>query len=541
METPTPGPPSAPPSPSPSGSQTVPPPLPFSATTEQTATAPIRLPDTTPRRDPQEFLTGKNLFRVGLGLLLLGLAFLLRYAIDQDWIGEGARIAAGVGTSGALLGLGLRISNSRPTYGELLQGGGVAGLYLTVFAAHRLYDMIDETTTTVFLGGVSALGIGLAIRAISERLAIVSVLGAVVAPIIATMSFYVDVIDAVYLGVVMAGAVVLYARNEWNLLFWVTQAGVSAVALASVLFAQGEGGIGVQMVLGFMWVAFVAIPASGLLLGTVQDQTPAIFGTVITSLTLGVASWALWANEVSAGVLATGATVMSLVHVLMAYEMRAKGHASLSELQLVPASVFLAGAILLMFDGPAATFALAVEGFAIALAGRRMENELTEYLGHGVFGMASSWLMLRMILVGPEGTPLFNVTAMSRVAVIGLAIGLAVFYDRMGDRATDDMTARIYASAAYLSSLVFFWVELAPVSQGFVSTAWGVLGVGAVVIGTVGSRKVITKVGVGTLLGVAVKLFLVDFASADPILRIALFFGFGIALLAVGYWMSTDD
>ena len=143
METPTTSPgPLVPP-------QASPPPLPMAATRPASAqVSGLESPVSSGARfEPTELLSGKNLFRVGLGLLLLGLAFLLRYAIDQDWIGEGARIGAGLVTSGVLVGFGLKISKTRHTYGELLQGGGVAGIYLTTFAAHRLYDMIDATTT----------------------------------------------------------------------------------------------------------------------------------------------------------------------------------------------------------------------------------------------------------------------------------------------------------------------------------------------------------------------------------------------------------
>lgn len=540
METPTPAPGPAPAAPTP-------PPIPMEAMRTDpipqfTRSEPDRVVAPAPRREPQEFLTGKNLFRVGLGLLLLGLAFLLRYAIDQNWIGEGARIAAGLATSGVLVGLGLKISATRPTYGQLLQGGGVAGMYITTFAAHRLYGMMDVATTTALLGAISAVGIGLAIQAGSEQLAIASVLGAVFVPIVVGASVYIDVIDATYLAAVIGVAVALYHRNEWKLVFWITQGAAALVAFAGVFSALDRAPNGAQMLLGLMWLAFVAVPILGSRLGQVQDDFPAIFGTTVGSLSLGIASWVLWMDLGDHWGLVAAAAGLAIIHVGLAYEFRSKGNTELSDLQLVPASVFLAAAIVLAFEGQTVTLALAAEGFALAIAGRRIENSVMEYLGHGVYSISAARMILGMVIGGSSGdTPLLNGSAMARIVVIGLAFGLAAYYDRLGDQETDESITISYAVAGFVASLLFFWVELVSISQGYVSAAWGVMGVAAIVVGTIQARKMITKVGVATLFGVATKLFLVDLASVDRIWRIALFFGFGIALLIVGYWMSNDE
>lgn len=538
METPTTSPgPLVPP-------QASPPPLPMAATRPASAqVSGLESPVSSGARfEPTELLSGKNLFRVGLGLLLLGLAFLLRYAIDQDWIGEGARIGAGLVTSGVLVGFGLKISKTRHTYGELLQGGGVAGIYLTTFAAHRLYDMIDATTTTVLLGGISAIGIGLAIHAASQRLAIASVLGAIFAPAVVGANLLINLTDAVYLTAVVFVAVVLYFRNEWTLLFWTAQAASASVALAGVAAAIGNQPEGVQTLLVVLWFAFVALPVGASLLGRVADDRPALFGTMVGSLSIGIASWALWSELGDHWGLVSVAATMAIVHIGVALELRSRGLTKLSDLQLVPASVFLAAAIVLAFEGPMVTLALAAEGFALAVAGRRIGNRLMEYLGHGVYSMSGAWLILNMILRGSsDGTPILNGPALSRMAVIGLALGLAALYDTWGDSAADASIKVTYSVAGFVSSLLFFWVELSAVSQGYVSAAWGVVGVAIIVFGTIRERNLVTKTGVATLLGVAVKLFLVDLASVDRIWRISLFFGFGIALLVVGYWMSNDE
>ena len=40
-----------------------------------------------------------------------------------------------------MLGIGWRLRQSRPGYGLIMQGGGIGVLYITVFAAFRLYPV----------------------------------------------------------------------------------------------------------------------------------------------------------------------------------------------------------------------------------------------------------------------------------------------------------------------------------------------------------------------------------------------------------------
>ena len=522
-----------------------PPPLPAAATDELSRPetglpfqpGPVQKPF-----DPQDFLNGKNLFRVGLGLLLLGLAFLLKYAIDQNWIGESARIAAGLATSGAMVGIGLKIAQSRPTYGQLLQGGGVAGLYLTTFVTQHSYKMINATTTTILLGGVAAIGIGLSLRAVSESLAIANVLGAIFVPAVVGSTGIVTLADAGYLSTVIAAATILYYRNEWQLLFWVTQAASAVVAFAGIVAGWPDAAVGLQVLFLAMWIAFVGVSAAARIGGRSTDIAPSEFGSVVGSLTLGLASNVVWSPTAQQSMLAAAAVSMAAVHTGLMTISRSKGLGRFATLQIVPAGVFLASAIVIAFDGPVMSLGLAIEGFALIVAGRRLSNDLVEYLGHVGFSMNVVWLFLNMLAEGTaEGSPLLNGPAVARLAVIGLVFALAILHNSWGESKRDRPFKITYAISGYFFTLVLLGMELGPINQGYVSAAWGLLGVSAIVMGTVKDRRTLRSTGVATLFGVAVKLLLVDLASVDRIWKITLFFGFGIALLVVGYWMSNDE
>src|SRR4051794_34633772 len=88
-------------------------------------------------------LDGNTVARVGALVLFVGLAFLAKFAIDNALLPPQLRLAA-IGAVGiALFAAGFRLRRTtdfRLGYAMTLQGAGIAVLYLTVFAAFRLYQ-----------------------------------------------------------------------------------------------------------------------------------------------------------------------------------------------------------------------------------------------------------------------------------------------------------------------------------------------------------------------------------------------------------------
>src|SRR3989338_1524825 len=88
-------------------------------------------------------LGGNTVLRVGVVLLFLGLAFLLRYATEGVVVPVELRYASVAASAVALLALGWWLRLRNPNYALMLQGTGIAVLYLTVFAAMRLHPLLE--------------------------------------------------------------------------------------------------------------------------------------------------------------------------------------------------------------------------------------------------------------------------------------------------------------------------------------------------------------------------------------------------------------
>ncbi len=132
-------------------------------------------------------LTGASLMvTLGVVVLFFGVAFLLKYAVDRGLLSIELRlIAAALGGIGMLV-FGWRTREAKPPFSRVLQGGGVGVLYLTVFAAYRLYDLIPSAPTFLLLVAFMVLSALLAVLQDSRALAMLGTIGGFLAPVLAS-------------------------------------------------------------------------------------------------------------------------------------------------------------------------------------------------------------------------------------------------------------------------------------------------------------------------------------------------------------------
>jgi uncharacterized membrane protein len=133
----------------------------------------------------QAWLLGGNpVLRIGVLLLFLGLAFLLRYATEGMVVPVEVRYAGVASSAIALLGLGWWLRRRNPSYALMLQGAGIAVLYLTVFAAMRLHPLLAPGAAFALLVAVTLCSAILAVTQDALALAVAAALGAFAAPLL---------------------------------------------------------------------------------------------------------------------------------------------------------------------------------------------------------------------------------------------------------------------------------------------------------------------------------------------------------------------
>ncbi|WP_043311086.1 DUF2339 domain-containing protein [Pseudomonas sp. ML96] len=177
-------------------------------------------------------LGGNTVLRVGVVLLFLGLAFLLRYATEGMVVPVELRYAGVAASAIALLGLGWWLRRRNPNYALMLQGTGIAVLYLTVFAAMRLHPLLDPKLALGLLVLVTAFSAILAVAQNALGLAVAAALGGFAAPILTSTGSGNHVALFSYFILLNSGILAIAWFKAWRLLNLVGFVGTFGIGFA---------------------------------------------------------------------------------------------------------------------------------------------------------------------------------------------------------------------------------------------------------------------------------------------------------------------
>ena len=130
--------------------------------------------------------TGNVPVKVGVIISFFGVAFLLKYAVEQELfsIPMSVRYLAVAGFATFLLSFGWRKRNDNRVFALSIQGGGIGVLFLTVFAALRLHELLSPAVAFGFLILITSASGFLAIRQDSRAFAILGTTGGFLAPLL---------------------------------------------------------------------------------------------------------------------------------------------------------------------------------------------------------------------------------------------------------------------------------------------------------------------------------------------------------------------
>jgi uncharacterized membrane protein len=162
-----------------------PPPIP--SPVADAAPPPIQYqPPSIPRTEPSPPLPAPALeTRIGLNwiniigvvTLIFGAAFFFKYAVDNNWVGPGARVALGIIAAMASLFFGdLMWKRGQKVFGQGITGLGLALLYLSFWAAFSLYQLLPQPAAFLLMVLTTAASVVFAMRYESQVIAAVGML-----------------------------------------------------------------------------------------------------------------------------------------------------------------------------------------------------------------------------------------------------------------------------------------------------------------------------------------------------------------------------
>jgi uncharacterized membrane protein len=482
------------------------------------------------------FLSGRTLFRLGLGLLVLSAVFFLRYSIEQGWLGPLARVALAGGVGLSMIGVGLTIH--KRAYGLMLQGAGAAVVFLTVYAAHDHYGLTSTTEAFVQLVAAATLTLVLAHRSRSELLAGLGLVGAAAAPTLIEGRMAVPWAEIGYIVLVGVVSTSLFFREGWIRMQVATGlALLTAVAIDVFPPADRTTALALESVLVVTWAMLVAVPLIGCLIGgRLAHPSFAIVTSSVGSLGLYAGTRAIFFDS-GTGILWTSfALSLAGLHLLAARELgRRPQSATVGAAQFVPVVTLALVATVEALTGDWVLVGSSVLALSLVVAGHHGAHRRLADAGHVLFlvtavlGVGAAAIVTGDTRSLPQLVP--GLVVLTTAATIGVVIRKTADHD----------LSTLYLIAAYFGALLWMAVEIPRLgSEGlaWVTAGWSVIGIAAIVTGRLTNRKNVLGSGFATI-GLAVgKLFFVDLAEASPLTRIALFAGVGLVLVLGGYWLG---
>lgn len=416
-----------------------------------------------------EQVLGKNWFAiVGALALAIGVGFFLKLAFDNNWIGDTGRVVLGVAFGMALLGAGEYAQRRVPLWAQPVTAGGIGILYLSIYAAFGLYQLIPPLPAFLFLALVVVMSVGLALRYESMVIGLLGIVGAFLTPVLLGRDLPDPRLVLLYILVIDLGILGVSTFRNWR---WFTLVGLAgSYGLFTLWLDQfpAQSALLVHLFLSGVFLVFVGATSLFHILwrrapGPVDLSLITLNASGYYALTFGLLwpEYRLWFGGITLG--------LSLLYGLVAYAAikRSGTPPEVALFALSTAVVFLTVAVPLQLSGNWVSVAWAAEGAVIVWVGFLLSRWPMRAFGLGVLAVAAFRLLIFDTVVDLEGfTPVLNERFPTFVAAIAAFSIAGYLYWREREH-LEVWEEYIAPALAGLANFVTLWLLTAEVIAYF--------------------------------------------------------------------------
>lgn len=178
------------------------------------------LPSKPPRikQDLERFIGEKLMSFVGIGILVLGIFFTVKWAIDKKLIGDAGKVLIGLLCGTILIAVAHRIRKAYHTFSSILVGGGLAVLYFTIYIAFQDYHLLSQVPAFIAMVGVTTGAVVLSILYDRKELAVIALIGGFATPFFVSNNQGNYQVLFSYILVLNLGMFALAYYKKWNLI-----------------------------------------------------------------------------------------------------------------------------------------------------------------------------------------------------------------------------------------------------------------------------------------------------------------------------------
>ncbi|MEP6803613.1 MAG: DUF2339 domain-containing protein, partial [Flavobacterium sp.] len=161
---------------------------------------------------------GENLInKIGVLILVLGISYFVKYAIDKDWINEPARVGIGVLCGVLVMGIAHKLRKNYAAFSSVIVAGAIAIFYFTIGIAFHDYHLFNQTVAFSIMVIITAFSALISLSYDRLELAVLSLIGGFAVPFMVSTGEGNYVVLFTYIIILNIGILALAYYKKWNL------------------------------------------------------------------------------------------------------------------------------------------------------------------------------------------------------------------------------------------------------------------------------------------------------------------------------------
>ncbi|HUP87914.1 MAG TPA: DUF2339 domain-containing protein [Longimicrobiales bacterium] len=454
--------------------------------------------------------------RAGIGLLVVGLILLFRYAVERDWITPELRVVIGLVVGAALLGGGFFRFSERRLYRQILMGGGIVVLFITGLAASELYHFISPSGALAYFVVVAAIGFMIAAQQNEPVIASITAMGAILPP-----AGFIGVGNSAGTAYFFYQAVVIgWSATLATMRGWERTLAISSVAglFALLLPPLPEARLAKTIAITAAWLSCAAFP----LFREKLSRVLLLSIPIIVTLALGAIVDAHVLKHMDGFQISTALDAIGFAAIALVLK-RSRDES------LFAAFAAAAASAAATVEDPGWPLAIAV----VALIAVFVRIDLLRNLANVLMAIAAVAFLSTLNQIKRQSAFDGHALTFIGVTAIALVIGL---------KATKRQERVAYLVSAYVAVLLLLATELSAVKAApwLASVSYGLLGSALLMSGRMRNVMTLQRTGMLTLALLIGRLFMYDLVNVAVGVRIVLFMACGFAFLGLSYLLKPS-
>jgi len=418
------------------------------------------LPPPAPKKAPssvnmEEYIGGNLISKIGIGVLVIGIAIGVKYVIDEGLISPLTRIVLAYLAGFAILFTAFRLKKRLEGFSAILLSGGMASLYFTTFAAYSFYGLFPQVAAFAVMVVFTAFTVFAATMYDRQEIGIFGLVGAYAVPfMLSDGSGRVEIMFS-YMTIINIGILVLSFKKNWNILNHVAY--VMSWLIFGLWFTTGYNpSIHKETGLIFSFLFFILFYISLMAYKTIKKEAFVfmdILRILLNSFIYFAIGYAIFSDIHQGAYLGLFTLGNALVHFAFCYSVFVNKQVDKKLFYLLMAMVlcFLTIAVPVQLEGNWVTLFWSTEIFLLFWIGRTKGVQFYEWLAFAMIvpaliSLGDDWVNAYSgydSLMLKYWTAFFNITFLTTLITISSLTGLLYLNNRKplaeGTKAMEDL------------------------------------------------------------------------------------------------------